>query len=417
MSSWLLPALAGGILVAVAAVALSGRVRLAAPLGLVLVAALISWALVATVTTGRPTPSLRNEGLGSLVLTRLSLGVLLGGWAALILELGIGHRPRFVGGRIAAVIVLGVISTLALMVTGAVPLALLLAFMSVLLWVRWQHLAGPLLPLRSLGRQSAVVLCALLAGTAVLPSERIGAAPAALAGMLLVGGLGGVAGLLPLSSWVGSVTRVGPAEGAAWRIWLVPVAMLSLARVVVAEPLVLAQVMQLLMVALGLATAIFWASAGFWADSSGRYWRVLQADVGFMCVGIGSGHVQGLAAALILIVVHWLAGTALGEAGGARSHLLAWVGLSGVPPFGGFTGRVLAVVAVAYMGPVVVALLLVAFGLQLAGCGAGVAVAVRRSTLRGPRPAELLGLLAGAACLVLGLVAGPFLQLAFGVHL
>jgi formate hydrogenlyase subunit 3/multisubunit Na+/H+ antiporter MnhD subunit len=341
---------------------------------------------------------------------------LVGAWAALLLELGVARRPQLGGGTIAAAIAVGVGSCLALSLTGLVPLALLLALMSALLWIRWEHLTGPVLPLRSLGRQSAVILCALLAGAAVLPSLRIGAAPAALAGMLLVGGLGGVAGLLPLSGWVSAASRVTSPEAAVWRIWLIPVVIVVLARVMVAGPVALGQVMQLLLVALGLATAIFWGCAGYRADPTTRYWRVLQADVGFMCVGIGSGDVQGLAAALLLIVVHWLAGAALSEPRGARSHLLAWVGLSGVPPFGGFTGRLLAVVGVTFMGPVVVALLLVAFGLQVAACGAGVREAVLRATVRGPRLSELVGLVAALGALVLGLVAGPFLQVAFGVH-
>jgi hypothetical protein len=396
---------------------LSRRVRLLPPLLLLLTAAGVSFVLVESLATQRPSQHLIEDGLGSLSLARLPLGVLLGGWAALVLELAVVHRPRLSGGTIAAGLVMGVTSCGALLVTGVVPLALLLAFMCAFLWVRWQRLIGPSLPIRSLGRQAALVLGALLAGAAVLPSQRIGAAPAALAGMLLVGGVGGVVGLLPLSSWVGAVSRVTPAEAATWRIWLVPVGIVAIARLMLAGPSALTQVIQLLLVSMGLATAIFWSCAGFRADPSARYWRVLQADVGFMCVGIGSGDVQGLAAALLLIVVHWLAGAALSEPRGARSHLLAWVGLSGVPPFGGFTGRLLAVVGATFMGPVVVVLLLAAFGLQLASCGAGVREAVLRAALRGPRLSELVGLVAALGTLLLGLGSGPLLQAAFGIHL
>ncbi|MGH7642789.1 MAG: hypothetical protein ACRENX_07220 [Candidatus Dormibacteria bacterium] len=395
----------------------SGRFRLLPPLLLLLTAAGISIALVASLATHRPSPHLIERGLGDLSLARLPLGVLVGGWAALALELGVVHRPQLPGSTIAASLVIGVASAAALMATGVVPLALLLAFSCTFLWARWQRLAGPQLPIRSLGRQGALLLCALLAGAAVLPSQKIGAAPAALAGMLLVGGLGGVIGLLPLSSWVGAVSRVNPAEAAIWRIWLVPVGVVAMARVLIAGPTPLTQVMQLLLVALGLATAIFWGCAGYRADPGTRYWRVLQADVGFMCVGIGSGDAQGLAAALILIMVHWLAGAALSEPRGARSHLLAWVGLSGVPPFGGFTGRLLTVVAITYLGPVVVALLLLAFGLQLVSCGAGVREAIRRAAVRGPRVGELLGLTAALGALVVGLLAGPILHGAFGVQI
>lgn len=417
VSPWLAPALASGLVAALVSTVLSHRMRLIPPLVLLLTAVGISIALGESLATHRPSPLLVQGGLGTLKLSRLAVGVLVGGWGALVLELGVAHRPRISGSTIAGGILTGVASCWALLVTGVVPLALLVAFMCAFLWARWQRVAGPLLPIRSLGRQSAVLLCALLAGAAVLPSQRIGAAPAALAGMLLVGGLGGVAGLLPLSSWVGAVSKVSPAEAATWRIWLVPVAIVALARVLVAGPTPLTQVMQLLLVALGLATAIFWGCAGVRADPSTRYWRVLQADVGFMCVGIGSGDVQGLAAALLLIVVHWLAGAALSEPRGARSHLVAWLGVSGVPPFGGFTGRLLAVVGATFMGPVVVALLLLAFGLQLASCGAGVREAVLRAAVRGPRLIELVGLVAALGALVLGVVAVPFLQVAFGVHL
>lgn len=417
MSVWLAPALAGGLVLAGASGAISRRVRAIPPLLLVFTAAGISLALVSSLAIPRPSYLLTAGGLGTVALARLPLGLLVGGWAALLLELGVSHRPPLSGGTIAAAIAIGVGACLALLVTGLVPLALLLGMMSAAIWIRWQRLSGALLPLRSLGRQSALVLCALLAGAAVLPSERIGAAPAPLAGILLVGGLGGMVGLLPLSSWVGAASRVAPAEAAVWRIWLVPVAIVATARVLVAGPTALTQEMQLLLVGLGLVTAIFWSCAGFRADPSSRYWRVFQADVGIMCVGIGSGDAQGLAAALLLIVVHWLAGAALSEPRGARSHLLAWIGLSGVPPFGGFTGRVLAVVGISFMGPAVVALLLLCFGLQLAASGAGVREAVLRAAVRGPSLGELAGLATAVGSLAIGVVGGPVLQAAFGIHL
>ncbi len=417
MTTWLLAALVGGLAVAALSALLRGRARFLPPVLLLLTAAGVSLALVKSLATTPPSSQLVEGGLGGLVVARLSLGILVGGWAVLALELGVAHRPGRTGGAIAVGVMTGVASCFALMVTGLVPLALLLSFLCAFLWVRWERISGPVLPIRSVGRQAALILCALLAGAAILPSQRIGAAPAPLAGMLLVGGLGGVAGLLPISSWVGAASRIPAPESAVWRVWLVPVGVVAISRVLVAEPTSVTQVMQILLVALGLATAIFWGAVGVRADPSTRYWRVLQADVGFMCVGIGSGDVQGLAAALILIVVHWLAGTALTEPRGVRSHLLAWVGLSGAPPFGGFTGRLLAVVAVTFMGPIVVALLLVAFGLQLVACGSGVREAVLREAVRGPRANEVVGLLSALGALALGVGAGPFLQAAFGVHL
>ncbi len=414
LTAWVGPARALGSALAGGA---AGLVRRLPPLLLLIVAAAISLALVTSFHGGRPSPILAVGGLGGLSLARLPLGILIGGWAALVLELVVAWRQRLPSGGIAAALLLGVIACLALEATGAVPIALLLAFMSAFVWARWQRLAGPILPVRSLGRQAALTLCVLLAGAAVLSSQRIGAAPAALTGMLLVGGLGGVAGLLPLSSWVGAASRVSPAEAAVWRVWLVPVAVVSLARFLVAQPGVLAEVMQLLLVGLGLATAIFWGCAAFRADPPTRYLRVFQADVGFMCVGVGSGDVKGLAAAVLLIVVHWLSGAVLSQPSGSRAHLLGWVGLSGVPPFGGFTGRLLVVVGVSFMGPVVVGLALLALGLQLAACGAGLGETLRSGADRGPRLRELAGLGAGLAVLVLGLVVDPFLHLAFGVRL
>ncbi|HVC39057.1 MAG TPA: hypothetical protein VNH20_03645 [Candidatus Dormibacteraeota bacterium] len=419
MSVWVGVALAGALALATISSALPwrGRGRLVPYLMLLVAAAGVSLVLTASLAHHPPSPLLVVGRLGGLSLDRLSLGVLVGGWSALLLGIGVARRTGTSGGTLGTAVGIGVIACLALLVTGLLPLLLLLALMSAVLWVRWQRVAGPLLAIRSLGRQSALLLCALVAAAAVVPSQRIGAAPAALAGMLVVGGLGGVAGLIPLSSWVGAVSKLTSAEAAPWRVWLVPVAIVAIARVMVSGPTSLTQVMQMLLVGLGLATAIFWGCAGFWAEPSTRYWRVLQADVGFMCVGVGSGDLQGLAAALLLILVHWLAGAALGEPRGARSHLLAWVGLSGVPPFGGFTGRLLTVVGATFLGPVVVGLLLLGFGLQLAACGAGAREAVRRAAARGPQLSELAGLAAGVAALGIGLVGGPILQLAFGLRL
>jgi hypothetical protein len=414
---WLLPALLGGLLAGGVSVILGSRLRVLPPLLLLATAAGVSAALVAVIAVSPSSASLTDPGLGSVVLNRLSAGILVGGWAALVLQFAVARVPNRSGAVVGVGIAIGVGSCLALSVTGVVPLALILVLMCGGLWARWQHKVGPVLAVRSLGRQSAMILCALLAGAAVIPSERIGAAPAVLAGLVLVGGLGGVMGLLPLSSWVAAASRVGSGEAAVWRIWLVPVGMVALARVLVSGPTALEQVMQFLLVAMGLATAIFWSCAGFRADPATRYWRVLAADVGIICVGIGSGDAQGLAAGLVLVVVHWMAGAALSEPRGGRSHLVAWVGVSGVPPFGGFTGRILAVVGASFLGPLVVGLLLVAFGLQLAACGAGVREAVRRATKRGPRLSELAGLVAAIGTLVLGLVSGPVLSAAFGVRL
>ncbi|MGA2872665.1 MAG: hypothetical protein ABSF27_03635 [Candidatus Dormibacteria bacterium] len=415
MTTWLVPALAGGVVLAGVAGWVGGRSRLVPAVLLLATAAGISVAIAASRSSG-PGAAFTDVHLGSLVISRLAAGIVIGGWAALVLQLGVVRSPGVSAGGAAVAILAGVGCSLALATTGFAPMALLLAMTSALIWIRWVHLAGPLLPLRSLGRQSALVFCALVGAVGLLPSERIGAVPAVLTGLLLVGGLVGVVGLLPLSSWVGAASRVAVAEAAVWRIWMVPTGILVVARVLVASPSGLEKVIQLLLVALGLATAIFWGCAGFRADPSTRYWRVLQADVGVMCVGVASGDAAGLAAVALLIVVHWLVGAALSEPPGARSHLVAWLGLSGVPPFGGFAGRVLALFGAAFMGPVVVALLLIVFGLQLAACASGIREAVRRAALRGPRLGEWIGLVAALASLAAGLLGGPILSALFGLR-
>ncbi|MGH7640181.1 MAG: hypothetical protein ACREN7_03600 [Candidatus Dormibacteria bacterium] len=411
MTLWLAPGLAWALICAAGAAWLGRRLRVLPQLLLLLAAAAVCLVLVLSLKARGP--GLTVPGLGGLGLTRLPFGILVGGWAALTLQqLGSG-AARLSGSGIASTVVVGVAACAALVVQGVLPMVLLLSFMAAFTWVRWQHLVGPLLPLRSLGRQTALALCALLAGAVLLPSLRLGAVPAAVVGMLWVGGLGALTGLLPVSSWVGAISAIPQAEAGLWRIWLIPVAVVALARVMAGGPPALTEVIQLLLVSLGLATAIFWACAACVAAPERRYWRVLQADAGLMCVGIGSGDLTGMAAALVLIVAHWLAGTALGDPATTRSRLLTWVGLTGIPPFGGFAGRFLVVAAVTFMGPEEVAVALLALGLLLAACGFGVRDCLRQPG-SGIRLRELAPTASGLGVLALGLVVLPMVGGAFG---
>ncbi|MGH7610809.1 MAG: proton-conducting transporter membrane subunit [Candidatus Dormibacteria bacterium] len=417
MSPGLAAALLGSLALAPLGTWLGRRLRWLPVLLQVLAAVAVIFTALHSLPLRPVAAGLTATGLGRLLLSRLTAAILVGGWAAALLELGATRRRNPRPGGIALQLLVGVACSAALALTGLIPLAVLLASVLVAVWVRWQHLGGPSLPVRSLARQAAVVLCALLAAAAVLPAERVGAAPAVLVGVLLVGGFGGVAGLLPLSSWVGAVSRVGPAEGSLWRIWLVPLGVISLARVLATEPEHLTQVLQILLIALGMATTIFWGAAALVAPAGNRYQRVLAADVGFMCAGVAAGDALGLAGAVLLVVVHWLAGSTLAEAPVGRAQLLAWLGVSGVPPFGGFSARLLILVGASFMGPLVLGGTVLAFGLQLAAGGAGIGEALRRSTVRGPALSEALGLAAAVATLALGIFAQPVLRLAFGIRL
>jgi formate hydrogenlyase subunit 3/multisubunit Na+/H+ antiporter MnhD subunit len=106
----------------------------------------------------------------------------------------------------------------------------------------------------------------------------------------------------------------------------------------------------------------------------------------------------------------------LGRESGARSQLLAWIGLSGVPPFGGFTGRILIVIAASQVSFTVAGLLLFAMGLQLAAGARGIRAAASAAADHLTLWRELLGLLVAAATLLLGLVPSQALGVVMGLH-
>ena len=412
--------LVGGLLICAAALLLGWRVGKRAR-GVLLLAVIVV-AIVVGVLLGRSLPAaaasarLATVGLGSLVVTRVAAGVLVGALGALALELLVAGETGPSPAAVALALLLAVPASLALLTTGMVPLALSVGLLLGTIWVRWQRVAGPQLPMRSLARHALLVLASLLAAAAVMPSARVGSAPAVLEAILLAAGVSGLLGVIPFSSWVGSAVRVGRSEASLWRIWAIPVGVLVGARLIATSPGRVALPLQELLIALGLASALFWSLRAVLAPPSSRYWRVLAADTGVICVAVGLGSAEGLGAALLLVLAHWLGGAVLGEESGTRSQLLAWIGLSGVPPFGGFAGRVLIVIAAAQISFTLVWLLLLVMGLQLAA-----ATAAMRSTLSSTAPnwplrRELAGLVVAAAILLLGLVPTQALGVVMGLH-
>jgi hypothetical protein len=316
----------------------------------------------------------------------------------------------------AIALVLALPASLILATNALIPLALLVLAVMVMLWARWQRVAGPQLPIRSLARQSAVVFAALLAAAAVIPSTREGSAPAVLLAILLAATVTGLLGVLPFSGWMGAAIRVGRAEGDLWRIWVVPVAVVMGARIVAGSPRSAEIPLQELLVGLGVVSAIFWSARAVVGVPADRYWRVLAADTGFMCAAVGLGTARGVEAALLLVVVHWVSGAVLGREAGTRARMLAWIGLSGVPPFGGFTARILIVIAASQVSFTVAGLLLLALGLQLAASAAGMRAALSDQAVHIALWRELLGLVVAAATLVLGVLPGQVLGTIVGLH-
>ena len=113
------------------------------------------------------------------------------------------------------------------------------------------------------------------------------------------------------------------------------------ARVVAGCPHSVELPLQELLVGLGVASGIFWSARAATGGPEDRYWRVLAADTGFMCVGVGLGTAHGLEAALLLVLAHWLGGAVLGRESGqtrgievyrsaAADHLTLWRELLGL---------------------------------------------------------------------------------------
>lgn len=409
--------LAGVLLASVAAGLgwwLGARWRWVLPLAVVAVGVVAGLALRSSVG---PAPlRMATFGLGSLVASRVAAGVLVGGLGALALELLVAGDTGPGPAAVALALLVTIPAALALLTTGMVPLALGAGLLLAMIWVRWQRVAGPQLPVRSLARQAVLVLAALLAAAALMPSARLDSAPPVLEAMLLAGGVTGLLGVLPFSSWVGAAIRVGRSEASVWRVWALPVGVLVGARLIATSPTSVALPLQELLVALGVASALFWSLRAALGPFQARYWRVLAADTGLICVAVGLGSAEALAAALLLVLAHWLGGAVLGEESGTRSQLLAWIGLSGIPPFGGFAGRILIVIAAAGVSFTLMWSLLLVMGLQLAAAASAMRSTLSSSADPWPWRRELTGLVVAGAVLVLGLVPAQALQAVMGLH-
>lgn len=383
---------------------------------LVFLLAAAALALVLVGSGSNPGPVvLRDIQLGALPVNRLVVGIMIGALGAQALELLL--RPSQSPGPESASLLMVPPGLLAMSATGMVPMAAAVGLLLSVVWVRWARAAGPQLPVRSLARQAVLLLAAMLGAAALTRSVEVGAAPGVLEATLVAAVVCGLVGALPLAIWVGSALRVGAAEAGLWRIWVLPVGAVLGARLVAGSPKSVALPLQELLVALGVASALFWAAQSIAGDSNQRYWRALGADAGFVAVGVGLGSPLGLAGALLLVVLHWLDGAVLGGEGGGRPQLLAWAGVSGIPPFGGFGARFVIILAAAPVSGIVWFLLVVALGLVLAGAARGMRSASGRMRQRVSHLREWVAMAASAASLVLGMLPLPVLAVLFGIHL
>ncbi|HUY61636.1 MAG TPA: hypothetical protein VMW49_07135 [Candidatus Dormibacteraeota bacterium] len=358
-------------------------------------------------------------GLGRLALERAGAGAVAGGVAALALRALAPGRRVLPAGTAAAGIALAGLATLALSVSGLVALAFALAAVLGVCVQRWAAAAdaarGPF-GLRLVG----IIGCSLLAAAALLPSVRGGGAPAALPALALAAGLAVPLGLLPFQGWGLLAEGVPTADAALWPALVVPVALLGLAGVLVGLPTAVAATLQALVLGLGLASGVLAGVQAVVGLAATRYSRLLVADVALMAVAVATGTLPGLAGALILLVLHWIAGTALGAPSpSARAAVTGWLGVSGLPPGGAFVGRLLVLVAVARLGPVPIVLALLVLLLQLATALRG-AVEARQPRAGGRRRlgpvAATVGWVPALGTVALGLVPGPVLAAIFGVH-
>lgn len=378
--------------------------------------ALVASVAVAAAATPQVPRPLADLEIGSLLLTRLAAGAVVAALSAQVLEVAIGEGTS--PGLAATSVLLAVPALVVVSATGVVPLALGAGAALGVVWVRWTRTGGPQLPVRSLGRQAALAMGALFAAAAVTPSVEQGAAPGIMVAILLAGAVASLLGVIPFSIFPGAARRVGATEASLWRVWLLPLGALLGLRLVAASPHSIQVPLQELLIGLGVASAVFWSLHGLVADPQSRYWSVAAADAGLVAVGVGLGSMTALAAVLLLLVAHWLGGAVLSEDAGRRSQLVAWVGISGTPPFGGFSGRFLLVLAAAPVSPTVSAWLLAVMGLQLASSALGMRAATRASRRSsGPWAKELVALVVATATLVVGVVPQQALAAVFGVHL
>ncbi len=378
--------------------------------------AVVAFSAVAAATAPALPRPLADLQIGSLAPTRLAAGVLVAALSAQVLEAAIGEGTT--PGLAATSVLLAVPAMVVLSATGLVSVALGCGGALGVVWVRWARSAGPQLAVRSLARQALLAMGALLVGAVITPSVEQGAAPGILVAILYAGAVASLMGIIPFSIIPGASRRVGAAEASLWRVWLLPIGAVLGLRLVAASPHPIELPLQELLIGLGVASAVFWSLHGLVADPGSRYWSVAAADAGLAAVAVGLGSITALGAVLVLLLAHWLSGAVLSEDAGRRSQLVAWVGISGTPPFGGFTGRLLLVLAAAPVSSTLATWLLAVMGLQLAGSALGMRAATqapRRSP--GGRTREALALLVAVASLVIGVVPQQALAAVFGVHL
>ncbi len=378
--------------------------------------AVVAFSAVAAATAPALPRPLADLQIGTLVPTRLAAGVVVAALSAQVLEVAIGEGTT--PGLAATSVLLAVPAVVVLTATGLVSVALGCGAALGVVWVRWARSAGPQLPVRSLARQAMLAMGALLVGAVITPSVEQGAAPGILVAILYAGAVTSLMGVIPFSLIPGASRRVGAAEASLWRVWLLPIGAVLGLRLVAASPHPIQLPLQELLIGLGVASAVFWSLHGLVADPGSRYWSVAAADAGLVAAAVGLGSVTALGAVLLLLLAHWLSGAVLSEDAGRRSQLVAWVGVSGTPPFGGFAGRLLLVLAAAPVSSTLATWLLAVMGLQLAGSALGMRAATQAPRRPpGGRTREAVALLVAVATLVIGVVPQQALAAVFGVHL
>ncbi len=418
-------ALLGGVAVTLVAAALAGGLYPGRAPGWWLLPPLLlagAWPLALLIHLAPPRPAalaVGTIGLGRLALTRAGAGVVAGGVAALTLRALVpGGRP-LAPGSVAAGIALAGLATLALSVSGLAPLAFALAAILGVCAHRWavaSEAARSPIGLRLVG----IVGCSLLATAALLPSVRGGGAPAALPALALAAGLAVPLGLLPFQGWGLMAEEVPAVDRALWASLAAPAALLCLAGVLVGLPVAVAGALQALVLGLGLASAVVAGGLALVGPPATRYPRLRMADIALAAAAVATGTLPGLAAALLLLVLHWIAAITLdGPSPSTRAAVTGWLGVSGLPPGGGFAARLLVLVAATYLGPVPVALVVPVLLLQLAAALRG-AVEVRGPRAgQGRRPrlgAAALAWAPAVGAVALGLGPAPVLAVIFGVH-
>jgi hypothetical protein len=308
-------------------------------------------AVMFAVLAPAPAVPLAESGAG-FNLDRTSQGMLAltaGATALYLLTVGRVRGPELGLAGIAGAAAAIALSAQHPLVWGA---ALLVAMAALAL--RWIAVAPGRATLVA-GRAPVLGAGALLAVAAFTPLTTAALDPRpALVGALAAVGLGAIIGLLPLGGWaVTALEALPPAEAAAWPLIIAPAALLCVVRAAGGLPPVGLSVFGHLLLIGGLSTAA-WHGVLAVIRPSGRYHRVLLADLGLAAATVGSG-LPGLALTIVLLgtLTHLVCAPLLLAEGRLphRVRVLSWLLLSGVPPAPSFWFRLLAVQAAAAVGP------------------------------------------------------------------